>query len=785
MSRQVQRTCILFILGSILSLGVVSAFGEDASGELVSEIRIQGNEITSTSAVLTWIRTRVEAPYDEMVVREDERRLLNTSRFESVVATKTSTPRGVIVTFLVVEKPLVEGVTFEGNKAYDSEDLAGDLMFSEASPLNQFNVDAGRQALLTRYRSEGYHFASVEVDKGEMETQRRVVYRIVEGPQVYVRSIRFEGRKYFSHIKLRQRVGVSRRYWPIIEGHIDIEQIDRDVLILRGLYLDKGFLDVQVGRLIDFSADKTSAIVTFVIDEGPRFRVDKILFEGNTVFSGNELARRMRLGQGEFLTAEDLQFDLKALKATYGEMGYVDARVESAKRFRAPNAEVPAWASGLDEASALLDLVIRVRENDQYRVGNVDVRGNSITQGRIIRRDLRFYPEQLLNTEAVEESRNRLMETRLFDDVKITPLAADSTVVRNVLVQVEEARTAEFVVGAGFNSNAGVVGTVSLTERNFDIFNWPTSWDELFSGRAFRGAGQTMRIVAEPGLEMMRFHINWFEPALFDKPYSLGMKAFAFMRERESYDEERYGGVVSVGHRFRNRWYGEISTRLESVRIDNIDKDDSPSELFDDAGTALLAGPKFTLVRDRTDSRWMPSDGDRFRISYEHILGDYEFGRMVGDYRIYRTLYVDAIDRKHILAARISSGGIFGDAPIYERFYGGGIGSVRGFDYRGISPRSKDANNDDPIGGDFQFFVGAEYGFPLVGDQLRGVVFVDSGTVERNFEISTYRASAGVGLRWIIPMMGPVPMSLDFAFPLNKDKDDDTQLVSFTVGWTF
>ncbi len=785
MSRQVQRTCIIFILGSLLSLGVSPALGEDASGELVSEIRVQGNETTSTSAVLTRIRTRVEAPYDETVIREDERRLLNTGRFKSVVATKTSTPKGVIVIFLVVERPLVDGITFKGNKAYDAEDLAGDLLFSEASPLNQFNIEAGRQAMLTRYRSEGYHFASVEVDKGEMETHRRVVYRIVEGPQVYVRSIRFEGRKYFSHIKLRQLVGVSRRYWPIIDGHIDIDQIDRDVLNLRSLYLDKGFLDVQVGRLIDFSADKTSAIVTFVIDEGPRFRVDKIFFEGNTVFSGDELARRMRLGQGEFLTSEDLQSDIKAIKATYGEMGYVDARVESAKRFRAPSAEVPPWAVGLEDASALLDLVIRVRENDQYRVGNVDVRGNTITQSRVIRRELRFYPEQLLNSEAVEESRSRLMGTRLFDDVKITPLAADSTAVRDVLVQIEEARTAEFVVGAGFNSNAGLIGTVSVTERNFDIFNWPTSWDELFNGRAFRGAGQTMKIVAEPGLDVMRFHIDWFEPALFDKPYSLGTKVFAFMRERESYDEERYGGVISVGHRFRNRWYGEVSTRLESVRVGIIDTDDSPSELLDDAGTALLAGPKFTLVRDRTDSRWKPSDGDRFRISYEHILGGYEFGRIVGDYRIYRTLYVDAIDRKHVIAARISSGAIFGDAPIYERFYGGGIGSVRGFDYRGISPRSMDANNDDPIGGDFMFFLGAEYGFPLVGDQLRGVVFIDSGTVERNFEITTYRASAGVGLRWILPMMGDVPLSLDIAFPLNKNKDDETQLVSFTIGWTF
>jgi outer membrane protein insertion porin family len=194
-------------------------------------------------------------------------------------------------------------------------------------------------------------------------------------------------------------------------------------------------------------------------------------------------------------------------------------------------------------------------------------------------------------------------------------------------------------------------------------------------------------------------------------------------------------------------------------------------------------GVKGTLIRDRTDSRWMPSTGDRFLLSFEQVMGGFAFSEAEGEYRIYRTLYIDALDRKHILAARLAAGQIFGDAPVFERFYGGGIGSVRGFDYRGISPRS--IASDDPIGGKFMTFAGVEYGFPIVGEQLRGVVFLDSGTVEEDFEITTYRVAAGVGLRWIIPMFGPVPMSLDFGFPIRKDDEDDTQLLSFSIGWTF
>ena len=178
----------------------------------------------------------------------------------------------------------------------------------------------------------------------------------------------------------------------------------------------------------------------------------------------------------------------------------------------------------------------------------------------------------MFNTVAIEESRRRLMETRLFDSVTITPTGRAAGV-RDVVVQVREARTAEFLVGFGVSSSSGLLGNVSFTQRNFDILNWPTSWRELTSLQAWKGAGQTFRIVAEPGLELMRFRVEWFQPYLFDRPYSLGVKAFYFTRGRESYDESRAGGVVSVGHRFKNRWYGELAARAEGVNIDNLDSD--------------------------------------------------------------------------------------------------------------------------------------------------------------------------------------------------------------------
>jgi len=767
--------------GLMLALVSSHSVAANSAPAKIAEIRIEGNQQMSESAVMSHLRSRAGAEYDEEIIKADERRLLATGRFDSVVAKRTYTGEGVVVVFTVIERPLVAEVGFRGNAAFDDQKLNAELTYGPGEGLNRYSIEAGRQAIANLYRGKGYHFATIEVDTDALESARQVIYTIEEGPQTAVRKIRLVGNKHFTGLRLRQAMGSSARIWPIVAGHLDVEQIERDVQTIVNLYIADGYLDVKVVRQIDFSDDKTKAEVTFQITEGPRFRVNKPIFEGNTVFSDQELAGRIQLRQGVFFTALRLRRDLESLERTYGELGYIEADVTAVKRFLDPTAQPPEWARSVNEGEpALLNVVFRIREADQFRIGKIDIRGNTQTQGRVIRRELRFYPEQLLNMVAVDESQRRLMETRLFEKVAISPVGK-SPKVRDVLVEVDEQDPRELLFGVGISSNSGLLGTVSLTHRNFDLFRWPNSFGDLF-GSGFTGAGQTLRIVAEPGVDLMRFHIDWFEPRLFDKPYSLGTKAFVFTRERENYDETRYGGVMSFGHRFKNRWYGEVASRVEGVNIDNLDVD-SPPEVTEDAGTHTLLGMKGTLIRDRTDSRWMPSAGDRIRFSYEQVVGDYQFGRATGDYRIYRTVYVDTIDRKHIVSARLAGGSIFGDAPVFEKFYGGGLGSVRGFQYRGISPRSE--GTDEPIGGDFMVFAGVEYGFPIVGEQLRGVVFVDSGTVEENVEVTVYRASAGVGLRWIIPMFGPVPMSLDFAFPMSKDGDDEEQVLSFTFGWTF
>lgn len=760
---------------------------EEAPKTIVN-VKIEGNDTLSENAVRSYIKTREGVVYDEQMLKDDRDRLMASGRFSSVEAARTYTPKGVEVVFRVKERETVESIDIRGAKTFEGETLKAELPFFAGDPLNPASVESGKQAILNKYREKGYYFASVEIDKAAL-ANRKVVYTVVEGPNVVVKKVRFQGNQYYKNIQLSLRTETKAKLWPFIAGTLDLDKLESDLLTIRNLYISEGFLDCEVGRELTFSDDKTEATIIFIIREGPRYRVNEVIFRGNTLFGDEELARRLNLQQGRFLTSEDQQHDVRRIEAAYGELGYIHAVVTPSKQFVDPRRPVPNWARHLDGGQpALVNFVLDIEEHDQYRIGSIRIQGNSITQERVIRRELSFRPEQLYNTVAVDHSESRLKELQLFNKVEINPVppADQARGVRDVLVEVEEGKTAEFLVGVGVSTNSGLLGTVSFRQRNFDILGWPGSFKNWHRKHAFKGAGQTFSIVAEPGTEFTRVTVGWSTPYIYDQPYSLSGKLFLYDRGQESYDETHLGTQWSVGHRFKNRWYGQLSMRYENVDLqaDN----DAPLEVMEDDGDHTLVGLQGALVRDRTDSRWLPSRGDRFRFSYEQVVGTDTFGQFNASYSKYYTVYTDALDRKHILAGRVSYGHIVGDAPVFEKFYGGGLGSVRGFQYRGISPRGTRANgtkHDDPIGGDMMLFAGGEYTFPIATKHIRGVVFLDSGTVEEDFTITDYRVSAGFGLRWTIPFFGPVPMSLDFGFPIVKGEDDEEQLLSFSLGWTF
>lgn len=742
----------------------------------VAQVRIEGLEQIDEAYVRNQIRTEAGQPYSQDQIQRDRSRLLRTGRFYDVQAEPELVDGEVMVTFSVIERKSVEAIVFSGNRKIKDKDLLDELPFGVGDPLSVFSVRQGQDTIQRLYKEKGYAYVEVTFDEKRMIDEQVVAYDIIENQRVRVRKIRFEGNYAYSDGELKELIGTKQYIWIFRTGEFDPEQAMRDAATVQKYYRDRGYLDAEVSYTLEFrDVAREKLVVIFRVNEGTRYTIGEIRFNGNTVFTAEALLAEMSLQEGGYLLDARLQADVKEMVNAYGSQGYIYARID------------PSWVFSSVEGQVIL--TINIAEGQQFRMGDIIVRGNTHTKEKCVRRELDFYPTEIYDTSKTRQAEKDLKGTGLFSTATIEPVGGDPEF-RDALVTVEEnPQTNQFIAGVGLSSNSGVLGNIVLENTNFDLFDRPRNWSEFFKGRSFRGAGQTMRISLEPGTELSRFRIDFREPYLMDKPIGFGTSLYLFERGRDGYDEERMGGNISFDRRFKDGllkgWAGEIALRAEEVSVnDRISF--AADDIRDVEGNNYLSTIRLSLMHDTTDSRFDPSTGHTFRISWEQagaLGGDFTHGEFNTSYVQHYQVYVDEEDRKSVVSLRGRMGQILGDAPVFERFYAGGIGSMRGFDYRGVTPR--DGIRKNRIGGDFMLLMGAEYSFPLYAKVMRGVFFTDMGTVEENFGVSTWRASVGFGVRLTLDIFGTVPMEFDFAAPISKNEDDDTQIFSFFIGLPF
>ncbi len=743
-------------------------------GQVIRKIEFVGLKNVADGYVRSIIKTEVGQPFNARAVEEDVTRLVKTNKFDAARAEPSVVDGELVLTFRFVERPFVEAVEFSGNRKFKTKDLLPDADLSPGSPISEFSVKQGITNIERKYKDAGYYYVKVDVNRERLMQDHVVVFDIREGPRVKIRKILFQGNNTFRPGQLKDQIESKTYIWIFRTGDFDADRAERDSAGLQNFYKDQGFLDARVGYKIEFK-NETDLTLIFVIDEGVRYSIKSIAFKGNHVFSSDDLQAHIKLKPGDFILNEKLQADIKSISDKYGEQGYIYAEVRA------------DWVYAKEEAQ--VDLTFTITEREQFRFGRIIVRGNATTKDKVVRRELRFFPEELYNTVSVRSAESRLVETRLFNTAVITP-AGTQPGVRDALVRVEEADANIVLFGVGVTSNSGLVGSITLENRNFDLFDYPRNATELFKGKSFRGAGQTFRIQLEPGTELMRGRVDFREPYLLDQDLGFGASFYVFQRNRDEWDETRIGFNVSFDKRWREgilkNWAAETAFRFEHVQISDVSWKE-PEEIRKAEGGNWLTSVKETFVRDMTDSRWLPTRGNRTSIAYEQVGifgGDWFFGKLIADTAQHFTLLTDSSDRKHVLSIGATIGQIFGDAPVFEKFYGGGIGSIRGFAFRGVSPEQRFISTKK-VGGDFELLTNAEYSFPIVEKMVRGVTFLDMGTIEEATEITGWRAAVGVGARIYLKPFGPVPLAFDLAFPIAKQSDDDTQVFSFSFGTTF
>lgn len=749
-------------------------------GKRIEAVRIVGNVQVTPAVIYNVIRTHEGEPFEPTTVEEDIKRIFELRRFANVEAKVEPTQTGVVVVFVVTEQKQIKSIAFKGNKELDTKALQDTIDLVPGQAIDRFRIAIAKQSLETLYKDKNFPFAHVDVPEEPLAEKGELIFNITEGPEVRVRKVDFKGRHSFTKGRLLDQIKTRSWIWIFRAGTYDPEQVDDDVASLRKFYMDHGFFDVRVGRKIIVSPDQTEIQVDFVIEEGPRYKVDKVQFKGNANVPEADLRKDLKLVEGQPYDAEVVQRDIRQMVKAYSPFGFVyqqDSNNPDYLQIRPEHV--------FHKEAGTLDLVYDISEGKPFRLGRVIVKGNSKSMDKLVLREMRMKSGELYNSGAVQDGIDRLRERPYFTKVQATPIG-DSPDTRDVLVEVTEGRTAQFNIGAGVNSNGGVGGQISYTQRNFDITNWPTTWTDVFSDRAFTGAGQTFRVAFEPGTQFTNASVFFAEPYLFDQNYSFSNDAYYRTRVREHYDEIRIGDRITFGKRFTDIWSSTLSLRGEDVNIRSIEQyRDRAQEILDGKGHHTLTSIGAQLRRSTTRGGFLPYEGSDTTLSIEQagaLGGDVDYTKITAGWDMYQTLGEDLLDRKTILSYHVDAGWIPNDAPFFERFYGGGIGSVRGFRYRGISPRA--GRYDDPVGGNYALTGSLELSFPLIGDTFRGVVFADAGDVEPEIQFGTIRTAVGAGIRLTLPILGQAPIALDFAYPVVKEDTDETRIISFSFGFT-
>ncbi len=731
-----------------------------------------GLERTEESFARDVAQIKVGEPYNPQKLDEAVARLLRTGRFVGATHSVRDEEGGAVVTFEVRERSIVKSVTFEGNKKFSDKKLMAEVGVEVGGGISQFAISAGRDAIREKYQTAGHTDVAVGYDQSLLERTGELVYRIEEGKRVRIRKISFEGNSFFSADQLKRYVQTKKAFWIIRSGAFDKERIETDVVQLQSYCRDEGFLDARVSYRTELSADGTDMTVIFTVNEGTRYAIESIEFQGHGTMSREALMGMMKSEVGATALRPRIDADARAIQVRYGEIGHIYATVRAVRVF--------------SNEPGLVRLTIQIEEGEQYRVGRIQVRGNTRTRDKVVRRALNLYPpDDLFNLTETREAERRLLESRIFSSARIYPVG-DAVNVRDIMIDVQETEKAgDFMFGGGITSNSGVVGNVVLDLLNFDLHDRPRNWTELRKFRSFFGGGQRLRIELQPGTQVSRFRIDFTEPYLFEKPLRFNTSLYLFERGRDSYNESRGGGSVNFGKRFEDGpwsgWSGEIGVRVEDVTIDDLEVFAS-RRIRDDEGSNLMTSLKIAGGRDRTDTRSAPSAGDKYRLGFEQFGifgGDHTFTKLTAGYTWYKTIKTDRLDRKSVLKLRCEGGVILGGAPVFERFYGGGTGSIRGFDFRGVGERH--GIEQDNIGGDYLVLGGGEYVFPLFGQNLRGLVFLDSGLVGSG----PVRAAIGTGVRFTIHLGRPIPLEINLAFPVLSDSEDEEQVFSFQIGNLF
>ena len=770
----------LAFLAAVLALCAVARAEDSPAGRVVGKIVPHGLKTVPLETVRNVMHTRVGKPYDPDVISQDVQRLNDTKQFvpNSIEISTAVEADGKVTVFVKLQElaGVVKEIVFKGAQHLSESELMDLTGLRRDGPMSPTTNRLAATAILTKLRDDGRYYASVELLEGTAVTDTRVVFSIVEGPAVRVKRVKFRGNSAASTGRLATQVVTGSAMIPgfvtPLTPKFKFESIDEDRKRLVEYYQRLGYLDAAVREEIEPVNGGGAVNIIYHISEGRPYTVRNVTIEGKKSLPEERLRQVTEVKAGDTFNVGVVQADEKRLETLVGNAGHQSA--VKYETFAVPN----------EPGKVDVRYVVQQQGGEPDRVGHIFIRGNTVTQQRVILNQLGFFPGQVLQYSQLEAATNNLRRLQLFDNddpptVRVAP-SSDGSQYKDLFVTVKETKTGQITAQANVNSDAGLSGSLVLNQRNFDILRVPTSLDDLTSGKAFLGGGQELRVEATPGTLFQRYAVTLREPYFLDTRFGVTGSGYYFTRSYAEYNEQRLGARASVDYRFAESpiWSTNFSTRIEDVNITKVPAW-ATRAISDDAGHSTVLGLRGGLRRDTRDSYLLPSSGSTVDIGFEQVLGDYTFPIGTLEATKYFTLWSRKDGSgKHVFSNRTQLTVMGENAPVFERVYAGGIRSFRGFSFRGVGPVENQLN----VGGTFGFLNSHEYQIPvLANDKLWFAAFVDHGTVERSFEIKDYRVSVGVGVRISVAALGPLPLAFDFAFPVRQAPGDHKQVFAFSL----
>ena len=837
---------LLRLCGLCLLLAWPSLSPAQLAPSKIAKIQIQyvGPPSVGEELVRANIRVKPGDTYLPAAVDDDIRNLYATGLFYNVRVSSANGPDGMVLTYLVQGNPRLTEIKFQGNKRFTDAKLRKTITAKVGEPFNERKLFNDQQEIQKLYQKKGYPSTQVKYTFTIDESAGRATatFDIKESPKVKIVKVEFVGAQAFSQKKLRKVIKTRKHWmfsWITGSGVLKDEQFDEDKEKLADFYRNGagkpgqgGYLDFEIKNIEFLNPTPRTMIIRFVIYEGTQYKVGAVKFTGNKVFSNGDITNGLRqvhamkgqrgkigpngllMDVGDIFTPKGLKQDTEDVEDTYGAKGYIDVGASSRNLnvVRVPNTE-----------TGTMDLDFQIDEGQKSYIEKIEIRGNTKTKDKVIRRELAVSPGEVFDMVRVKRSKQRLEGLQYFEKVDTRPEATDVPNRRNLIVGVDEKNTGNLTLGAGFSSVDSLVGFAEMTQGNFDLFHPPT----------FTGGGQRFRLRVALGTLQQDYLASFIEPWFLGHKLALGVDLYyrdlAYYSLNNIYDVVRGGARVSLTRALGSDYLiGSLSYTLEDVNIrlnpgfsgptfgnlpgqgppgfgtpsgpigpggitgpPVVNPGNVPNAILAEQGWNLYSRLGASLAYDTRNSVQLPNKGQRTELDAEYVGGPLGGDRNFAKLELKTGWYFKGFAKGHVLeivgrtgvAKNLQSG----DVPFQERYYLGGLYSLRGFKFYSVSPR--EPGFDEPIGGDTYWFGSAEYSIPIIeqehGIGVRFAVFYDIGNVASRpwtWNLDNFDDNWGVGLRLNLPI-GPI--RLDYGIPIHHDQyNSSSGQFQFGVGYT-